>query len=262
MKPADGGSGEVATLRARVKHLEEENERLTQQLAHARSMLLSGGAGGSARKLGDRPPLPGIQRAMSAFARAGSLDVGLDGALMRSGSLVAAIPETSTTSMSRSSSAGDGIGLSATAAAAADGTASGADGVPCSNCGRCIPEVNMQAHQLHCLRNNRRCEHCGVVVAAREFADHITTAKATPYVLLELWAQGALPSGAPSRRNHCHVPCVCGEGVPDVHPAVVLPHVLSLSVVHAIRDSGALGAACTAGDLELVKTVCIQLHMC
>ena len=42
--------------------------------------------------------------------------------------------------------------------------------------------VNMQSHLLHCTRNNRRCTHCGAVVAVRELEAHIAAMKGTAYV--------------------------------------------------------------------------------
>jgi hypothetical protein len=56
----------VEALTARVRALEEENERLTQQLAHARSLLLAG-HGGASRVV--RPG--GVRAHRAAYQRCG-----------------------------------------------------------------------------------------------------------------------------------------------------------------------------------------------
>ncbi len=150
-------------------------------------------AGTSGRKgltAADRPPLAGLQRAMSAFARSGSdLESGF-GALSLSGSA-------SSSSFALGLAAatfGGGSGLSAAPPAAggpSDTEAGGGGGAAvavtpgcsvCSNCGREIPEENMRSHTLHCARNVAKCKMCGEVVSLRDMDAHVDGAKGTAYV--------------------------------------------------------------------------------
>jgi hypothetical protein len=65
-----------------------------------------------------------------------------------------------------------------------------ADSGECSNCGRSVPVATLAVHSVHCTRNFRRCKFCDIVVATREEAAHIASARGSPADLLGALVRG------------------------------------------------------------------------
>jgi hypothetical protein len=160
---------EVQVLRDRVRVLEAENARLTEQLSHARAQLLGRRRDGMELSALDHRPPTSLLRASSAYART------FGGSILESG-----LSDGDVTGPSRPAAAAEAAGSRlAVEAASAVTTVGPSDGSLCSNCGRAIPADNLSKHQLHCLRNIAKCPHCSEALPIKEVESHVAARRGT-----------------------------------------------------------------------------------
>lgn len=65
--------------------------------------------------------------------------------------------------------------------------------IPPSSCsGRDVPSASFAMHQLHCLRNIKRCQHCGATFSNKEFDIHLDESTGSPASVFAAASSGQL----------------------------------------------------------------------
>jgi hypothetical protein len=182
----------VAQLRKRISDLEDENQRLVEQLAAARAREQS---------LLHRPPSASRMRAMHVDAPSGRADkrpneVSLAGIALThdSGSSSSAVAEAGVAQSAcdnwcvvaelKHQGAADGCCMDSIS----NVNQTSLFACPCS--GREIPAASLGMHRLHCVRNIRRCIHCGKALPIKEFDLHVAATRGSPAALFSAVLRG------------------------------------------------------------------------
>lgn len=116
-------------------------------------------------------------------------------------------------------------------------------------------------HRLHCLRNIKKCAHCGLALAVKDFDDHERQAKGNPALFLQAISSGNCQALGDMLKHGASVTAVCDKkhGDSPLHAAararqgVVMELLLSSpfnAPINALNENGdtALHILCGAAN--------------
>lgn len=101
----------------------------------------------------------------------------------------------------------------------------------CDHCGAEVPKTNYQMHYARCVRANKRCEACGLVLPTQDLPKHVAELQNDTATMLRAAEKGDIetldrllahgmdvnaPAADPAHNTALHA-CARGESLPTVH---------------------------------------------